>query len=320
MNKIAIRKLVLLAVIAVLAAVYAAQVAVSRRSSARTVRLEADPDRIVVVMGTDEDSALEAVSDGGSWLVGLSSSAVRYPADEASVEGMLSALSEIKILGTVSSNAASDADRYGLDESTRITVRAYSGEKLLRTLTVGKNTSTASQCYVQLDGKSAVYLEEKALRGMFSQELSALRSRTVYQINPDTIMAVRSATPDGAVFTVARDISPAQGGGNASVWNLTENTTGTAGPLDDAGVTSWVSGLSYLTASEWGEDGEELVLAGTHSLELITTGGTYTVNVSVPPSEDEMWQCACSSVPYVFTVGKYTAQRYIKPLSDLIVK
>ena len=318
MNKIAIRKIVLLSVIAVLAVIYIFQISLGGRKSSKTVSFEEEADRIEIVTGTAEDSKIVLSKKNDAWFTGLEGK-TSYPADSASVEGMQNILKEIKLLSNVASSASNDADRYGLDEANKITVKAFKGEKCLRTLTVGKNTSTGNQAYVQVDGKNTVYLEDRPLHSTFSTSVDSLRSKNVYQADSSSVMAVKVTSPEGKTFAVARNTAPVVGDAVQSVWTLAENTTGQEGSLDDSSVTSWVNSISTLNVSGW--EADDVKLGGSVScttVEISTSSVTYTVRVSSADTDSVL--CASSSTPYAFNVGKYVAQRYTKELSSLFKK
>ena len=95
----------------------------------------------------------------------------------------MNAISEIKILGSVSSGSAADNERYGFDSA--IVVEAYGATKLLRRIVVGKNTATGSQCYARLDDKSSIFLVQGALRSIF-------------EVTEDNIKEKKSPEKEGA--------------------------------------------------------------------------------------------------------------------------
>lgn len=65
-----------------------------------------------------------------------------------------SVMNSIKVLGTVSSS--NDSDRYELDSAHANTVIAKADGKVLRTLVIGKKSTTGSQTYAQIDGSSDI--------------------------------------------------------------------------------------------------------------------------------------------------------------------
>ena len=153
-----VRKIVLLSVVAVLAVVYAVQIVSEARTNVRVVATDGDIDFVLI---DNNGTRLSIVKENDGWFVGES----KEPCQLSRANGIVNAISEIKILGSVSSGSAADNERYGFDSA--IVVEAYGATKLLRRIVVGKNTATGSQCYARLDDKSSIFLVQGALRSIF---------------------------------------------------------------------------------------------------------------------------------------------------------
>ena len=153
------RKIILLSAIAVLLAVYICQLALGGKN--KMLILEEPVDSVTITNG---DVKLSISKDGENWFVEENGKG-KLPCQLNRANGIVNAINEIKVLGSVASGSDADKERYGLDHG--IYVEAYVGEKLLRTLSVGKNTATGSQCYATIDGKNAVNLVQGALRSTF---------------------------------------------------------------------------------------------------------------------------------------------------------
>lgn len=157
MKRLYTRKAVLLCSIAVLAAVYVLQLALENRTNVRTVFTEESIDSVVI--SRDGEPVVSVQMQDGKWTAGSQ----HLPAKENRVNGIVNAVSEIKILETVHSGGT-DAGRYGLNEEASLKAEAFSGGKKVRTLSVGKSTATGSQCYVQIDDDKKIYLAQGSLR------------------------------------------------------------------------------------------------------------------------------------------------------------
>lgn len=153
-----VRKVVLLSVVAVLAVVYAVQLVSEARTNVKIVMTDGDIDFVLI---NNNGTMLSIAKENDSWFVGES----KVPCQLNRANGIVNAVNEIKVLGTVSSGSAADNERYGFDGA--IIVEAYGATKLLRRIVVGKNTATGSQCYARLDDKSSIYLVQGALRSTF---------------------------------------------------------------------------------------------------------------------------------------------------------
>lgn len=168
MNRIYTRKIILLSAIAVLLAVYILQLAVGGRNKVKVLTTEEPIDYVMI---DNNGAKLSIRKNGDRWYVGDE----KFPCHESRANGIVNAISEVKVLGNVAAGSAADNERYGFDGG--ITVEAYSGEKLVRSLFIGKNTATGSQSYVRIDGKSPVCLVQGALRSTFEATAEDIKEK-----------------------------------------------------------------------------------------------------------------------------------------------
>ena len=78
------------------------------------------------------------------------------PANVETVKQMIDAISKINVLGLVSKN--DDNERYGFSDNELIKVVVQKDGKVLRTLELGKNSSTYQQVYGKIDNSKDVLL------------------------------------------------------------------------------------------------------------------------------------------------------------------
>src|SRR5574344_2272866 len=207
MNKTMTRKIVLLSLIAVFLCIYILQLAFNGRSKIKNVTLEATPDSILIVKGSDPASASNSMRltyENSAWNVGEK----KYPADAAAATKMADGLKNIKLLGVITGNAGNAAEKYGLDDASKITVTGFKDGKSVRTITVGKDTTAGGQCYVQVDGKDTVYLADGSLHDTYGATIDAIRSKDVYAVTADDIVSVRVTTAEGT-YAVQKNVPKA---------------------------------------------------------------------------------------------------------------
>lgn len=147
-------KIGLLAAIAVLLAVCIVQSITANRTN-------------VKLLLTDEDISFVSIKFGEQNFTMTKNEGAWYLADGRKIQdsranAIVNSISEIKVLGTVASSAGQALEKYGLDSP--VMVEAFSGNRQLRSLTLGKVTATGSQCYASIDGKQSVLLVQGALR------------------------------------------------------------------------------------------------------------------------------------------------------------
>ncbi len=335
MNKLYTRKIVLLSCIAVLLCVYIVQTILSRRSGIKAMPLEAEVDSLTIQTATSE---VRLALKDGNWFVSRGEGQTEYEASQSIVDNLLSDVKDMKVLATASRSAGSDSARYGLDDASKIVVTAYSGQNPVRTLHVGKATSTNSQNYMQIDDDAAIYIVASALHRDFDKQCDDIRSKSIYSLGDDEKIESLSCTvypsegEEGGKeerFAFKREASAASSDSstdaeNMSVskdsWKLTEGQVEEGKELDTDKVANWVTSLSNLSASAWLADKSPVpagyALAG--KLSFKAGGKSYETAVyKGKEGEEDAYVMSCSESPYLFKAASYMATRYCKKLSDL---
>ena len=290
----------LLTACVLLLGVYIAQIASSLRSSVKNKTLGADPDKLTIENST---GVIELVKSDEGWTVGER----RYKADANAADALIDAVKNIRVLDTVA-QAGSDAvdERYEIDKANAIVVKAYKGNELVRTLTIGKASSTGSQSYLTLDGKKDIYLVSGTLRDTFKKDVAALRSKSVYAVDTSDLTAV-SESMGSTVLAIAKSGDPAS-------WAA----TGGAASVDAEKASNWAASLATLNADSWLDDGFVLPSA-SESITVITAGGK-AITVSVykeGDGDDAKYYGTCSETPYKFALNRYSAGKYLKTAADI---
>ena len=185
------RKIILLSAIAVLAIIYILQLTFTGKSKVKTLSLTEDIDSIVIEQGASSN-VLTLSLEGKDWHIG------KYKADESTASAMVDALKSIKVLGTITANVNNDEQRYGLEINNKIVVKAQKNGQVLRTITIGKNTSTGSQCYAQVDGKNVVCLVNGSLHTTFTCTQESLRAKGIYSLSAEGITSISVSSQNGS--------------------------------------------------------------------------------------------------------------------------
>lgn len=334
------RKIILLSCIAVLLCVYIVQLALSRKTGIKSLPLEAEIDSIAIQTAATE---VRLSLKDGTWFVSRGEGQTEYEAAQGIVDNLVADVKDMKLLATAARSAGSDSARYGLDDAGKIVVTACSASNPVRTLHVGKATSTGSQNYVQLDGDNAVYIVGTALRRDFDKQCDDLRSKSIYslgdgekieKVSCTVYPAEEAAGPDGESgkaesFSFVREEAPAtagsdEGGDSMSVskavWKLQSGSPADGKETDSDKVASWVSSLTTLSASEWLSDNASVPADYKLASELSFTAGGKDYQMKLyrgKEGEEDSYIMSCSTTPYLFKAASYVAARYTKTLADL---
>ncbi len=176
-NKLSVRKIILLSLIAVLLVVYILQLVISGANDGYSLVLKESPDTILIQNGTK--SQIKIVNSNGIWLLkeGSENPEENYailPANTETVNQMVTSLSKIEVLGLVSRNA--DNERFGFTENESVKIICSKEGKILRTLELGKNSSTYQQVYAKVDESSNVVLVSGNPKTLFDVTFENLKA------------------------------------------------------------------------------------------------------------------------------------------------
>ncbi len=299
------RKTILLAACAALLAVCIVQAIMSLKPPVEELTLSESPDKITITgAGLDVLLTLE----GNTWYVGSDN----FSVSAADSGRILNAVKEIKVLDVIgkTGNEAME-ERYELDAAKAITVTAFKADKTLRTITVGKTSSTGSQTYIALDGKKDILLAATNLRSAFDKSADDLRSKNVYSFSKNDITAV-SVTQNGSAWGAERH----EGDGGAAEWSATGSAAGTE--LDKDKTDSWVQQLASLLVSSWLENSAELPAEKAAEAEILTAADKATVSLyRVEDGGDDSYYCTSNKTPHKFTLTKSAAEKFLKTADAL---
>lgn len=289
------RKIVLLSAIALLLCVYLVQLFTRGEESTRTITLGDTPDSIVITKA--DGTSLSITKEGESWLLGDK----KYPADPSLVQGIVSAVDNIKVLGKVS--LSGDLERYSLSETSRLTVTALKNGKTLRTVAVGKNAVTGRQSYALIDDSNDVLLVSGNLNDAFSKGIDALRKKEIWSIPAESISRIDVAgNGSDANFSLAKS---AEG-----VWAVVTPDRAKSFALDSEKAASWAQNFANVRAESFPVEG---TVPGAALWTFLVTGGGKESRLTVHSKDgDARYLCSSSESPYAFYLSASSVERLMK--------
>jgi hypothetical protein len=293
------RKIVLLSACGALLCIYILQLVFASKNTVKTVKLDSDPDTVLIERN---GTSVTLAKNGSAWTVGDK----KYPANESTADAIVNAIKTISVLDTTGRAGTDSADeRYELGRDKAITVTASAAGKTLRTVTIGKKSSTGSQTYVLIDGGKEIRLVSGNLQDTFGKSADDLRSKIVYKEDKDALTKIVIASGSSAL-SVAKT-------GNPAVWGAADGT-----PAVDAEKTaSWADSLYSVSCASWLDDSFVLP-EKPESVTTLTAGSkTVTLNVYKTGKDDNVkYYGTCSETPYRFELSSYAAGKYIKTAAD----
>ena len=306
------RKLVLIIADVLLLAVCIVQFARSARDTTKHFTFKDEPDFLEIVT---PDETISLTKEGDNWFIGEK----RYPANQGMVDTYIDAIKNIRALDKVGSVASgNNAERYELVDGKKTLVTAKLGDKLLRSVEIGKTAVSSSQCYATVDGGKDIYLVSGGINDTFYTSVAAARTTIVLDLKPEEISAVNvtdfsdEAAPEGKSWSVSR-----MGNGDDVVWNV----SGGEVDLDAGKANAWLASFASLSTRDWYSEDE--VLEGTKTLSARITYNYKDIKLEIfaLPKENEknttQYYGTCSETPYRFKVNERDVKEYLKPLEEL---
>jgi hypothetical protein len=305
------RKLILIIADVVLLAVCIFQWVRKSHDTTKYFKFTDTPDSIGIIT---PDENINIKMDDGKWFVGEK----KYPANQATVDEFINTLSSIRALNKVGSTShQSEVERYELNESKATVVTVKKGDKVLRTVTIGKKAINDSQCYGTFDGGKDIYLIAGKLKDIFATNVQKIRSEIVFNLNAEEMTGI-SITDyskngvEGKTVTVSRIVN-----GEEVSWNV----SGSDIQVDSIKAKNFLEGFANLTTSEWYED--DANLEGTKIVSAKIEHATKTTSVEIYEKKMSKSETAqqyfgkSSETPYTFKVNKNSVDKYLKNTDEL---
>ena len=300
------RKLVLIVADVILLAVCLVQFILSARDTTKYFTFKDEPDSLEIV--TPQET-ISLYKEGENWFIGEQ----KYPASLSMVDSYISAIKNIRALDKVGSIASgNNVERYELTDSKKTTVTAKLGDKVLRTIEIGKTAVSSSQCYMTVDGGKDIYLVSGGVNDTFDTSVAAARTTIVLNLNSDEISGVSITDADDKTWAVSR-----MGNGDDVVWNV----SGGEIELDEGKANVWLTSFASLSTRDWYL--EDAVLEGTKAVSARITYNFKDIKLeffALPknnPNDLQQYYGTCSETPYRFKVDEKTVKQYLKPLEEL---
>ena len=303
------RKLVLIIADVLLLAVCIVQLTLSARDTTKYFTLKDEPDSIEIITPAEKISVYK---DGEDWVIGDK----KYPASLSVIDEYLDGIKNIRALDKVGSiSSGNNAEKYELTDGKKITVIAKLGDKVLRTIEIGKTAVSSTQCYATVDGGKDIYLVSGGINDTFDTSVAAARTTIVLNLDSTEItnVSIKDYEADKA-WGVSR-----MGSGSDVAWNVTGAEEGYE--LDTNAAANWLNSFASLSTRDWYLEDE--VLDGTKRLTATITCAYKDITLefyALPKANEsdlQQYYGTCSNTPYRFKVDEKTVNQYLKTLEEM---
>ena len=264
------------------------------------------------------ESSILFIRKAGKWVINEEA----YPGDESTIKQVTDIVDNLTLATLISESK--NYERYDLDASHKITIKAWEGDKLVREFDVGKAASGLRHTFVKLAGDHRVYHARENFRNRVKVKTDLFRHKTVMSFEPDQIQQIQvSKVDEKGIFVKeeARETSgktPSDGdtqglGKPRFVW---KNAAGEV--VDEKKLTKLMDDFSSMKCSAFIYDRQKTDFKDP--IAAITLKGTeeYTLQIFERPEKDASEYPAISSQnDYPFFIPGWLADQVIKYLVSI---
>ena len=201
-----------------------------------------------------------------------------YKASVEVMQQVIEGLQNTLVDGVVSTSADAQKE-FGVEDSTAVNLKAYSGGKVVLDALIGRFTPDLGHTYVRMKDSRDITI----WRGIFSRtvnrDLDEWRDRTIYNFNAEDITSIKAA--DGKNI---RQLTLAD-----STWSYSEN--GKQLPVDQAKAKELVAMVAGLSCDAFASD-DDIPRAGSTPPDTkvsftVRNGDTHTFDLWTPKQESD---------------------------------
>jgi hypothetical protein len=249
-----------------------------------------------------------------------------YPANMDRVRNMLEILKGLTVTALVSESR--NFSRYDLGDDKKITVKAWTGDTLVREFELGKAATSYQHTFVKLAGDDRIYHAQGNFRGKFDQTLDNLRDKTVLSFDQGEIQEIH-ITKGGEVIAFALSQLPVEataGEGvegkrpesqkTGRVWKTSSGAEG-----DETQLNRLLSSLSKLQCEAYIEGKKKEDFANPICQVQLKGSKEYTLSIFKKTDKDAKTYPAVSSEnDYPFLLPERQANNLMKKPDELLKK
>ncbi len=218
-----------------------------------------------------------------------------YLADKEKVVKMVNALSTNRTFTLISTYPI--YEKYELTPASKVTA-SLTQPSGVRTLEIGKTSSTYSHSFVLMAGDSNIYQTEGYLAPDFNQELEQYRDRNIFSFKLEEVVSVDLKNASGATMSISKGNEAFSTNTNASASKtFWKDSSGTR--LKESEVNDLVSIISHLSASGFPAENKDFSVVSklpvSYQVTIKTAGKSYTLSLLSVKEKDKTDVLAISS-------------------------
>ncbi|MBC8412880.1 DUF4340 domain-containing protein [bacterium] len=249
------------------------------------------------------------------WVVGKK----EFPADKGLIDDMLKTINGLKLNALASERKNYTA--YQLDDKQKIIISVFAGDRLLRTVHIGKPVSSYGQTFVMIDDDHRVYHSQGNFRDSFDQSESYVRDKAVLTLSGE-IASLKLTRPDNTL-TLKRASAPIsiaaqdQAGSSAPAVSSVQKwiTADGRNAVDDE-VNRLARTIRELHCEIFIEDMAKTDFRDPIFTATITGANTHTLTIF--KKDGEQYPAISSDRDHPFYLNKWDAERIMVDFQILV--
>jgi hypothetical protein len=245
-----------------------------------------------------------------------------YPADQSHVDKMLDAVSGFALTTLVSESKS--YGQYDLGDDKRITLEAYSGDKLVRKFDIGKTASTYQHTFVRLEDDPRVYQARGNIRQPFDVTADKLRDMVVAKVDKETVGSISMTSAGGSIALRKQGGSPVPplgGEGDsmpppppAPTWRTDDGKQG-----DETVINRLLGALGSLRCDSYIEGKTKDDFSDPIITISIDAAPPLTLSI-FEKREDNKYPAVSSQSDYPFLLAEHVVKQFDKNPADMLAK
>lgn len=265
-------------------------------------KIEGTIDKIEI--GRDATTLILEKS-GDTWLIGTE----KFPVSKAASDKIVSIVQDLRLYEKVS--AKKNYEKYDLGDKG-VTLKAYSSGKVVREITVGKQSSSSSQAYLLLKDDPAVYLAGNFSVNDLRKGVADMREKTIVKLSEDAISKI-DINYGGTNYTLTKEekADPDDSQKKIFHWAFAGDST----VLNQDSVKAILAKFDPLMADTYVEEYVEPVKP---LAQVSITAYEKTVVLNIYEKKDDANYIAkCSESPYYFQLAPFKVEPLLKKKDEL---
>ncbi|MDY6970204.1 MAG: DUF4340 domain-containing protein [Spirochaetota bacterium] len=288
---------------------------------------EGEADEIVI---NKEDKPIRIYKKEDKWVI----DAAAYPADDSIVSQLIEKMKELKIIDFISRKE--HYQRYDLSQDKAIRVTVSKENEILRDVLVGKKSPAGRSSYIKFFEKPEIYLASGWLINDYNKSVEDIRDKKIYEISEDAVESIElNYNRKKISFSKVLDLKKKDDSDqdikdkdkvkidkkkNEDKWICNEYKNV---ELDNNKVKSFVTDAISIRANSFPNIDIKTLRKPESIVSIKALGRSIDLKLfhkGKEKDDEKMYICSSSESPYVFTLSEWKAKKFLKSLSDFVVK